>query len=99
VISDSFGRAWRLGQAEVAIGCAGLQPLDDWRGRADTHGRKLEATLIAVADQATAAADLVRGKDSGAPVVILHGLSRFVMADDGPGAVALRRPRDEDLFR
>jgi coenzyme F420-0:L-glutamate ligase/coenzyme F420-1:gamma-L-glutamate ligase len=99
VISDSFGRAWRLGQAEVAIGCAGLQPLDDWRGRRDTHGRELEATLIAVADEAAAAADLVRGKDNGTPVVIVRGLDRFVTPEDGPGAVALRRPRDEDLFR
>jgi len=55
VISDSFGRAWRLGQAEVAIGCAGLAPLDDWRGRHDSSGRELEATLIAVADEAAAA--------------------------------------------
>jgi coenzyme F420-0:L-glutamate ligase / coenzyme F420-1:gamma-L-glutamate ligase len=99
VIGDSFGRAWRLGQAEVAIGCAGLQPLDDWRGRADAHGRELEATLIAVADEAAAAADLVRGKDSGVPVVVLRGLDRFVSPEDGPGATALRRPRSEDLFR
>jgi coenzyme F420-0:L-glutamate ligase/coenzyme F420-1:gamma-L-glutamate ligase len=99
VIADSFGRAWRLGQAEVAIGCAGLTPLDDWRGRTDAHGRKLEATLIAVADQAAAAADLVRSKDSRVPVVIVRGLDRFVTADDGPGAIALRRPQDEDLFR
>ncbi len=99
VISDSFGRAWRLGQAEVAIGCAGLQPLDDWRGRKDARGRELEATLIAIADEAAAAADLVRGKDSKIPVVILRGLNRFVTADDGPGAATLRRPRNEDLFR
>jgi len=99
VISDSFGRAWRLGQSEVAIGCAGLVPLDDWRGRVDAQGQKLEATLIAVADQAAAAADLVRGKDSRVPVAIVRGLDRFVIVDDGPGAIALRRPRDEDLFR
>jgi coenzyme F420-0:L-glutamate ligase/coenzyme F420-1:gamma-L-glutamate ligase len=99
VISDSFGRAWRLGQAEVAIGCAGLRPLDDWRGRHDAHGRELEATLIAVADEAAAAADLVRGKDSAVPVAIVRGLDRFVTSEDGPGAAALRRPRSEDLFR
>jgi coenzyme F420-0:L-glutamate ligase/coenzyme F420-1:gamma-L-glutamate ligase len=99
VIGDSFGRAWRLGQAEVAIGCAGLQPLDDWRGRDDANGRELEATLIAVADEAAAAADLVRGKDSGIPAVILRGLERFVTVEDGPGAAALRRPHDQDLFR
>jgi coenzyme F420-0:L-glutamate ligase/coenzyme F420-1:gamma-L-glutamate ligase len=99
VIADSFGRAWRLGQTEVAIGCAGLQPLDDWRGRKDAHGRELEATLIAIADEAAAAADLVRGKNSRIPVSIVRGLERFVTAEDGPGAVALRRPRGEDLFR
>jgi coenzyme F420-0:L-glutamate ligase/coenzyme F420-1:gamma-L-glutamate ligase len=99
VISDSFGRAWRLGQAEVAIGCAGLKPLDDWRGRADAEGKELEATLIAIADEAAAAADLVRGKDSRVPAVIVRGLDRFVIPEDGPGAAALRRSRDEDLFR
>jgi coenzyme F420-0:L-glutamate ligase/coenzyme F420-1:gamma-L-glutamate ligase len=99
VVADSFGRAWRLGQAEVAIGCAGLTPLDDWRGRKDTNGRELEATLIAVADQAAAAADLVRSKDSRLPAVVLRGLDRFVISDDGPGAAALRRPPVEDLFR
>jgi coenzyme F420-0:L-glutamate ligase/coenzyme F420-1:gamma-L-glutamate ligase len=99
VVSDSFGRAWRLGQAEVAIGCAGLAPLDDWRGREDTSGRELEATLIAIADEAAAAADLVRDKASGVPAAIVRGLGRFVTAENGPGAAALRRPRDEDLFR
>ncbi|HEX4668763.1 MAG TPA: coenzyme F420-0:L-glutamate ligase [Solirubrobacterales bacterium] len=99
VISDSFGRAWRLGQAEVAIGCAGLAPLDDWRGRQDASGRELEATLIAIADEAASAADLVRDKVSGTPVAIVRGLDRHVGAADGPGAAALRRPRAEDLFR
>jgi coenzyme F420-0:L-glutamate ligase / coenzyme F420-1:gamma-L-glutamate ligase len=99
VISDSFGRAWRLGQTEVAIGCAGLVPLDDWRGRQDAGGRELEATLIAVADEAAAAADLVRDKASGVPVAIVRGLGRFLGTGDGPGAAALRRPRGEDLFR
>jgi coenzyme F420-0:L-glutamate ligase/coenzyme F420-1:gamma-L-glutamate ligase len=99
VISDSFGRAWRLGQVEVAIGCAGLTPLDDWRGRTDSSGRELEATLIAVADQAAAAADLVRDKTSRTPAAIVRGLDRYVSAEDGPGAAAMRRPRDEDLFR
>jgi coenzyme F420-0:L-glutamate ligase/coenzyme F420-1:gamma-L-glutamate ligase len=99
VISDSFGRAWRLGQAEVAIGCAGLAPLDDWRGRHDSGGRELEATLIAIADEAAAAADLIRDKASGVPAAIVRGLDRFVGSKDGPGAAALHRPRDEDLFR
>ncbi|HET7416318.1 MAG TPA: coenzyme F420-0:L-glutamate ligase [Solirubrobacterales bacterium] len=99
VISDSFGRAWRLGQAETAIGCAGLQPLDDWRGRTDAGGRELSATVIAIADEVAAAADLVRVKDSGVPAVIVRGLDRYVVAEDGPGAAALRRPPGEDLFR
>jgi coenzyme F420-0:L-glutamate ligase/coenzyme F420-1:gamma-L-glutamate ligase len=99
VIADSFGRAWRVGQAEVAIGCAGLQPLDDWRGRRDASGRELSATVIAIADEVAAAADLVRGKDEGVPVVVVRGLGRYVGAEDGPGAAALRRPPEEDLFR
>jgi len=99
VISDSFGRAWRLGQAEVAVGCAGLAVLDDWRGRRDGNGRGLEATLIAIADEAAAAADLVRDKTSRTPVAIIRGLGHHVGSEDGPGAMALRRPRDEDLFR
>jgi coenzyme F420-0:L-glutamate ligase/coenzyme F420-1:gamma-L-glutamate ligase len=99
VISDSFGRAWRLGQVEVAIGCAGLSPLDDWRGRHDSSGRELEATLIAIADEAAVAADLVRDKTSGVPAAIVRGLGHHVSVEDGPGAAALRRPRDEDLFR
>jgi coenzyme F420-0:L-glutamate ligase/coenzyme F420-1:gamma-L-glutamate ligase len=98
-VSDSFSRAWRLGQTEVAIGCAGLQPLDDWRGRRDLHGVELRGTRIAVADEAAGAADLIRDKASGTPAVIVRGLERFVTADDGPGAAALRRPRSEDLFR
>jgi coenzyme F420-0:L-glutamate ligase / coenzyme F420-1:gamma-L-glutamate ligase len=99
VIADSFGRAWRLGQAEVAIGCAGLKPIDDWRGRVDAGGRELKATAIAVADEAAAAADLVREKDSGMPAAVVRGLSRFLTTEDGPGAAALRRPPGEDLFR
>ncbi|MDQ2629599.1 MAG: coenzyme F420-0:L-glutamate ligase [Actinomycetota bacterium] len=99
VIADSFGRAWRLGQAEVAIGCAGLMPLDDWRGRTDAAGRELKATAIAIADEVAAAADLVRTKDSGIPAAVVRGLGRYVTAEDGPGAAALRRPPTEDLFR
>jgi coenzyme F420-0:L-glutamate ligase/coenzyme F420-1:gamma-L-glutamate ligase len=99
VIADSFGRAWRLGQAEVAIGCAGLAPIDDWRGREDAGGRELSATVIAVADEVAAAADLVRVKDSGVPAAVVRGLARYVLAEDGPGASALHRPRSDDLFR
>lgn len=98
VITDSFGRAWRHGQSDVAIGVAGLAPLEDWRGRPDAAGREMHATWIAIADEAAAAADLARDKDSGEPVVIVRGLERFVTTADGPGAAALVRPVDEDLF-
>jgi coenzyme F420-0:L-glutamate ligase / coenzyme F420-1:gamma-L-glutamate ligase len=98
VIADSFGRAWRHGQCDVAIGIAGLAALDDWRGRRDRAGHALRATLIAIADQAAAAADLVRDKTSREPAVIVRGLARYVSDDDGPGAAALVRPVEEDLF-
>jgi coenzyme F420-0:L-glutamate ligase/coenzyme F420-1:gamma-L-glutamate ligase len=99
VVADSFGRAWRIGQADVAIGCAGLPPLADWRGRRDQHGRELSATHIALADELAAAADLVRDKDSGVPGAIIAGLEDLVTPDDGPGAQAIQRPPEEDLFR
>lgn len=99
VIADSFGRAWRVGQADVAIGCAGLAPLADWRGRRDRRGRELSATVIAVADELAAAADLTRDKDSGVPGAVVSGLGDVVTAKDGPGAGPLRRPAGQDLFR
>ncbi len=99
IVSDSFGRPWRLGQTDVAIGAAGLVALDDWRGRRDAHGRELRATAIAVADAVAGAADLARAKDSGEPAVLVRGLGHLVTADDGPGAAVLRRPVEEDLFR
>jgi coenzyme F420-0:L-glutamate ligase/coenzyme F420-1:gamma-L-glutamate ligase len=99
VITDSFGRPWRIGQAEIAIGSAGLAPLDDWRGRDDSAGRELHATLIAIADEAASAADLARGKDSREPAIRLRGLDRFILDGDGPGVTALVRTPDQDLFR
>ncbi|HYM45748.1 MAG TPA: coenzyme F420-0:L-glutamate ligase [Solirubrobacteraceae bacterium] len=99
LITDSFGRAWRHGQCDVAIGCAGMAPLEDWRGRTDAAGLQLRATWLAVADAAAAAADLARAKDSREPVVVIDGLERFVTAADGPGAAALVRPPEVDLFR
>jgi coenzyme F420-0:L-glutamate ligase / coenzyme F420-1:gamma-L-glutamate ligase len=98
VVSDSFGRAWRRGQTDVAIGCAGLVALDDWHGREDAHCRALRATAIAVADSVAGAADLARAKSSREPAVLVRGLDRFVTADDGPGAALLRRPPEQDLF-
>lgn len=99
LITDSFGRAWRHGQCDVTIGCAGMAPLEDWRGRADSVGLELRATWLAVADAAAATADLARAKDSREPIVVIDGLERFVTAEDGSGAAALVRPPDEDLFR
>ena len=99
LITDTFGRPWRLGQCDVAIGVAGLVPLEDWRGRSDAEGNELRATMIAIADAVAAAADLARTKDSREPVVVVSGLARFVSDDDGPGARALVRPLAEDLFR
>ena len=99
VIADSFGRAWRIGQADVAIGCAGLPPMADWRGRRDQHGRELTATHIALADELASAADLVRDKDSGVPGAIVSGLGDLVTPDDGPGARAIPRDPQDDLFR
>jgi coenzyme F420-0:L-glutamate ligase / coenzyme F420-1:gamma-L-glutamate ligase len=99
LITDSFGRAWRNGQADVAIGCAGLAPLEDWRGRADARGRELRATWIAVADELAAAADLARAKDAMQPAVLVSGAGRHVTAEDGPGAQPLLRDPASDLFR
>lgn len=99
VVTDSFGRAWRHGQVEVAIGCAGIDPLDDWRGQSDQRGRELTATVIAVADQVAAASDLVRTKTDGVPAVVVRGLDRYVTGDDGPGCAAQLRDPSADLFR
>jgi coenzyme F420-0:L-glutamate ligase/coenzyme F420-1:gamma-L-glutamate ligase len=99
VITDSFGRAWRRGQCEIAIGVAGLTTVESWDGRVDSDGRELRATAIAVADEAAAAADLVRAKDSREPAVVVRGLARHVGADNGPGARDLVRSVEEDLFR
>jgi len=100
VIADSLGRAWRLGTTGTAIGVAGLTVLDDRRGQTDLFGRTLQATLVAVADSAAAAAVLVMGEGAeGVPAAVVRGLDRFVSAEDGPGAVAVLRPLAEDLFR
>jgi len=99
VISDSFGRAWRKGQCEVAIGCAGLAPLRDYRGEPDLDGREMHASLIAIADEAAAAADLARGKTSREPAVRIRGLEAYVTPEHGPGAAGLVRAWADDLFR
>lgn len=97
VVSDSFGRPWRLGQTDVAIGCAGLSPLRDERAGNDRQGRSLTATQAAVADELAGAADLVRAKADGVPVVVIRGYSGPRRPDNG--ARALLRPPADDLFR
>ena len=99
VVSDTFGRPWRNGVTDVAIGVAGLAPLLDHRGTRDSFGQLLEQTVIAVADEVAAAADLVKGKTAGLPVAVVRGLAAHVTEADGPGAAAMVRREEEDMFR
>ncbi|MEU5877304.1 coenzyme F420-0:L-glutamate ligase [Spirillospora sp. NPDC047279] len=99
IVSDTFGRPWRIGLTDAAIGVAGLAPLDDLRGREDTYGNRLDATVTAIADEIAAAAELVKGKLDGVPIAVVRGLSGLVTDDDGPGARALVRPSADDMFR
>lgn len=99
VVTDTLGRAWRVGQTDAAIGAAGVRVVDDLRGGVDAAGKPLEATIVAIADEVAAAADLVKGKASGMPVAIVRGLGRYVGSLDEPGARVLVRPGGEDLFR
>jgi coenzyme F420-0:L-glutamate ligase/coenzyme F420-1:gamma-L-glutamate ligase len=95
IVSDTFGRPWREGLVDVAIGCAGIAPRVDWRGRRDLAGRPLEMTEMALADQLAAAAGLLMGKDAGVPAVWIEGVAP---EGDGP-ARALVRDAESDLFR
>ena len=96
VVTDTLGRPWRLGQADVAVGLAGMGALEDWRGRPDGDGRLLEVTEVAVADEVAAAADLVKGKASRVPAALVRGVPR----PKGEGrARDLVRPSADDLFR
>ena len=95
IISDTFGRPWRMGQTDIAIGAAGIAALEDMRGQRDTHGNVLEVTLNAVADELASAGELVKGKASGIPVAVVRGLGHMVTAEDGEGARVLVRPADE----
>src|SRR6516225_2256724 len=99
LITDTLGRPWRTGQTDAAIGAAGVAPLRDYRGTADTFGTPLEVTVAAVADEIAAAADLVKGKTTGIPVATVRGLASLVTDPDGPGARALVRASAEDMFR
>jgi coenzyme F420-0:L-glutamate ligase / coenzyme F420-1:gamma-L-glutamate ligase len=99
LITDTLGRPWRTGQTDAAIGAAGLAPLIDYRGTADTFGTDLEVTVAAVADEIAGAADLIKGKAARIPVAVVRGLAGLVTVSDGPGARALVRPAAEDMFR
>jgi coenzyme F420-0:L-glutamate ligase/coenzyme F420-1:gamma-L-glutamate ligase len=99
IITDTMGRPWRTGQTDTAIGAAGVAPLRDHRGQPDTFGNVLEVTVAAVADEIAAAADLVKGKTAQIPVAVVRGLGELVSDADGPGAAALIRPAEEDMFR
>jgi coenzyme F420-0:L-glutamate ligase/coenzyme F420-1:gamma-L-glutamate ligase len=96
IISDSFGRAWRLGTVDVAVGLAGLNPIKDERGTADSYGYELKAAVAAVGDEMAAAAELVMGKKGQTPVVLIRGYEG--KGEEG-SARELLRPEAEDLFR
>ncbi|WP_282205861.1 coenzyme F420-0:L-glutamate ligase [Kitasatospora fiedleri] len=99
LVTDTFGRPWRNGLTDVAIGAAGLPVLEDHRGRVDSHGNELRLTVTATADELAAAADLVKGKATGTPVAIVRGLDGLVTAADGEGTRPLIRPAEQDMFR
>ena len=99
IVSDTFGRPWRVGQTDLAIGVAGVCAALDYRGMSDGHGNRLEVTHIAVSDEIAAAGDLVKGKLAGSPVAVVRGLGQHVLDDDGPGAAQLVRQPGEDMFR
>jgi coenzyme F420-0:L-glutamate ligase/coenzyme F420-1:gamma-L-glutamate ligase len=99
IVSDTFGRPWREGQTNVAIGVAGLMPIADYRGRTDTFGQRLVTSAIAVADELAAAAELVMGKTSGCPVALIAGCGIGSGNDEQGGVAELLRRREDDLFR
>jgi coenzyme F420-0:L-glutamate ligase / coenzyme F420-1:gamma-L-glutamate ligase len=99
LVTDTMGRPWRAGQTDNAIGAAGVLPVRDYRGEADTFGNILEVTVAAVADEIAAAADLVKGKSRGVPAALVRGLDGLVTEPDGPGARAIVRGAGEDMFR
>ena len=98
VVSDTFGRPWRKGLVDVAIGCAGIAAVADLRGTTDTRGRALHATEVAIADEVAAAAELVMGKDLDVPVAVVRGVDRRWLREGSVRAEVVR-PYGEDLFR
>jgi dehydro coenzyme F420 reductase / coenzyme F420-0:L-glutamate ligase / coenzyme F420-1:gamma-L-glutamate ligase len=99
LVTDTMGRPWRAGQTDNAIGAAGVAPVRDHRGEPDTFGNILEVTVAAVADEIASAADLVKGKARQVPAALVRGLADLVTEPDGPGARAIIRPAEEDMFR
>ncbi|MGC5013326.1 coenzyme F420-0:L-glutamate ligase [Streptosporangium sp. DT93] len=99
VVSDTFGRPWRNGQTDMAVGLAGVTPALDYRGMSDDHGNALEVTLTAVADEFAAAGDLVKGKLAQTPVAVIRGLAEYTTEEDGPGVRELVRSSADDMFR
>ena len=99
LVTDTMGRPWRAGQTDNAIGAAGVAPMRDHRGEPDSFGNILEVTVAAVADEIASAADLVKGKARQVPAAVVRGLADLVTEPDGPGARAIIRPADEDMFR
>ncbi|MFC1438387.1 coenzyme F420-0:L-glutamate ligase [Streptacidiphilus sp. N1-10] len=99
LVTDTFGRPWRNGLTDVAIGAAGIDVLEDHRGRLDSHGNELSMTVTATADELAAAADLVKGKAGGLPVAVVRGLGRLVTEQDGAGVRPMIRSAAEDMFR
>ncbi|TQL04639.1 coenzyme F420-0:L-glutamate ligase [Cellulomonas sp. SLBN-39] len=99
LLTDTAGRPWRQGVADLAIGAAGVQVLEDMRGQVDTHGRPLTMTVAAVADEIASAAELVKGKATGRPVAVVRGVGHLVTEEDGLGARVLVRTGPDDMFR
>ncbi|WP_127571136.1 coenzyme F420-0:L-glutamate ligase [Georgenia faecalis] len=99
LVTDTAGRPWRRGVADLAIGAAGVVLLLDMRGEKDAYGRALQSSIIATADEIAAAAELVKGKVAGRPVAVVRGMGHLVTTEDGEGARSLVRPPEEDLFR
>ncbi|GAA2174323.1 hypothetical protein GCM10009846_19830 [Agrococcus versicolor] len=99
VVTDTFGRPWRAGQTDVAIGAAGIRVIEPLAGSVDTHGRPLVVSAAAIADEIASTAELVAGKTSGRPVTIVRGLARHVRGLDEPGARRLVRDAESDMFR
>ncbi|MGT2426526.1 coenzyme F420-0:L-glutamate ligase [Amnibacterium kyonggiense] len=99
IVTDTLGRPWRRGQTDIAIGAAGVAPVDDLRGLPDASGRPMNVAVVAVADEIASLADLVKGKAENRPIAVVRGVGRYVLDEDGAGARSVVRTGDEDMFR